>query len=183
MKKILATINIIMVLFLMNSCTPDTLTPDFPPCEEQEEVNDSESDQASDPEPDPEPQPDPEPSEVFCLVSSSIRETLYNSHKIAVVINSDCGIIVEIPAEASEWISECDGYDRSKGQIGLHLEALPQTMIGDSLIPDTCSGEDREAEVLFWNTSRSKCVSVKIRQLCYGCSHGIEAGDDVIVEY
>lgn len=181
MKKILVVMNIIMVLFLMNSCNPGSLTPDFPVSEEQEQQNDSESGQDSNPEPDPEP--DPKPDEVFHLVTAAVRETLYNSHKIAVVVKSNCGILVEIPQEATQWISECEGYDRSKGQIGLRLEALPQTMIGDSLIPDTCSNEDREAEILFCNESRTKCVSVIIRQLCYGCSRGIEAGDDIIVEY
>lgn len=187
MKRILTSLSIITIISFACSCTPDIL-PDIPQEEEQIQNTDSDSSQTDpapdpDPIPEPEPEPAPEPVEIFSLISGPYREVLYNEHKFVVMIRSNCGIEVEIPDEAKQWICECDGYDRSKGYIGFKVEGLPQTIIGEELIPHVCSGEDRTVEINFWNSTRTKSISVTVKQLCYGCSFGLEEGDDTIIEY
>lgn len=189
MKKNIFLLLIIMTLSSIVSCTPDTVLPEVPQEEQQDSKPEDRQEDITPPAPDPEPEPEPEPEpvpnpdDVFELVSGSCREVFYNAHRIAVRVKSNCGIVVEIPEDAKHWISECDGYNRSRGYIGLQIESLPQTSIGDSLIPDTCSNEERTAVIVLRNATGTKSAELTIRQLCYGCSRGIEEGDDIVVEY
>lgn len=204
MRKIISLLTVISVILMSYSCTPD-LNPVLPDedvttnVDSGDELGDDSGDDEHglapepepepqpepepDPEPDPTPDPDPEPdpNDIFRLLSYHYREIRYNEHKFAVRIDSNCGVEVEIPEEAKTWVSETDGYYGEYGFIWFKVQALPETMIGDSLLPEICSGEDRVVEIVFWNTARTRSVTMTVKQLCYGCSYGIEKGDDQIV--
>lgn len=191
MRRITTTFLTVMTVILMsNSCTPD-IYPILPEDNnstviDNGEVNNGGDDPTPDPTPEPTPDPDPTPEVIFELISESTREVLYNGCNIRCKVKTNVGLTVEIPQEC-DWIKPYDGYNTSDpGIFGLTIGSLPETTdhCQHGILFDwCCSGEDRECVITLWDSSKTRHLELTIKQLCYGCSCGLEQGSDIVVEF
>lgn len=188
MKKAINLIFALSILVLACSCVKP-ITPDLPDDNANTELPDD-SDSPSDMdnnESGQTPDPRPEPEGIFQLLSENYREIYYTGCNIRGQVKTNVGLIVEIPQDC-DWIILYDGYNTSdQGIFGLTISSLPETTNHcehDSFLFDwCCSGEDRECVITLWDSDRTRHEEMKIKQLCFGCSCGLEQGSDIVVEY